>query len=133
MQSRLNGTIPLGECEGGTASSTRFTKDYLEDAVVLYKKFKFVIAFENSDIAGYFTEKLVLPYLSGAVPIYLGPKEVTNFFNSKSMINCGDFPTLTDCVDEVVRVSNDDEAYLKILAEAPITGDNFRRLFSWIF
>lgn len=133
MQARLNGTISLGECGGGSTSGTRFTKNYLEDAVDLYKTFKFVVAFENSDASGYVTEKLILSYLAGALPIYLGPKDVTNVFSSKSMINCGDFPSLADCVDEVVRVNNDNEAYLEILAEAPITGYNFRKLFSWIF
>jgi len=105
----------------------------MDEALDIYSSFKFVVAFENSKIAGYITEKLVLPYLAGAIPIYLGPSDVRNIFNSRSMINCDDFLTLVECVDEVIRVNNDDDAYIKMLTETVITGYNFRNIFSWIF
>eukprot|EP00947_MAST-08B_sp_MAST-8B-sp1_P004018 g4018.t1 len=45
---------------------------YLDEAVLLYSQYKFVIAFENHRVDGYVTEKIVNGFLAGAVPLYWG-------------------------------------------------------------
>ena len=45
---------------------------YLDESVVLYSKYKFVIAFENHMVDGYITEKIAGAFLAGAVPLFWG-------------------------------------------------------------
>lgn len=89
----------------------------------LFKNFKFVIAFENEAIKGYVSEKLVNPLLANSVPIYLGAPDVADHFNPKRMINVRDFPSFDACIDEVLRLDKDDEAYCAMLRE-PCFVDN---------
>lgn len=47
--------------------------------MVLYRRYKFVIAFENSCAEDYVTEKFFDPLLAGAVPIYFGAPNIDIF------------------------------------------------------
>ena len=112
----------------------RFAQTYLQDAIEMYRPFKFVIAFENSDDSFYITEKILLPYLAAAVPIYLGAEEVDSIFNPRSFINCGTMKSLQECVERVVEVDRYDDMYIEMLSQQPIeSGNKFRQLFSWLF
>ena len=42
----------------------------------LYRKYKFVIAFENAIEEDYVTEKFYDPLLAGSVPVYLGAPSI---------------------------------------------------------
>ena len=139
LKARLpNSTHALGKCGGGIDNlryfdEKRYSKKYLDDAVDMFRSYKFVIAFENSIASGYISEKLALAYLAGAIPIYFGTKEVENYFNMKSMIHCGSFLSMEECANFVVKVDDDDDLYLQILAEPAIeSGSKFDNLFSWM-
>jgi hypothetical protein len=68
--------------------------DYYDQAVLALIDFKFVIAFENdTDTAGYITEKVFLAGIAGAVPIYRGHDSCVDMLNPHRFINvsnCGD-------------------------------------------
>jgi hypothetical protein len=87
------------------------------DNISVYKKYKFVIAFENSSIKGYVTEKLIMPMLARSIPIYLGAEDVSDYFNPKSFINVNDFKNFEDCIQYVLKVDRDDYLYQSILSE----------------
>uniref|UniRef100_A0A6C0EM99 Fucosyltransferase C-terminal domain-containing protein n=1 Tax=viral metagenome TaxID=1070528 RepID=A0A6C0EM99_9ZZZZ len=89
----------------------------------IYQPYKFVIAFENHQITGYITEKLVMPMLSRAIPIYFGASDVGQYFNTKSFINVNDFPNFESCIQYVMKVDQDEDLYQSILAE-PYLHDN---------
>jgi hypothetical protein len=96
-----------------------------------YKPYKFVIAFENQEIEGYITEKLVCPMIARAIPIYLGGSDVTTYFNAKSFINVNDFTSFERCIEYIIRVDNNDVLYKSIMNE-PYFKDNIidKNLFS---
>ena len=50
------------------------------------KEYKFSIVMENNIEPDYFTEKLIDCFLTGTVPIYLGPKQVENYFDPNGII-----------------------------------------------
>lgn len=50
------------------------------------QNYKFVMCFENSNLPGYITEKLLNAYLSGAIPIYWGTSEVLSWLNPKAFL-----------------------------------------------
>lgn len=83
LQPRGHSLTALGACQGEgvpprhntqTAASRHGSGGrYLAEAMALYRGFDFVVAFENAITSGYVTEKLLLPLLAGALPLYLGP------------------------------------------------------------
>jgi hypothetical protein len=110
----------LGACNGHLSNRPKFasaTDDpmaallardnvaFSHSAVEQYKSFKFVIAFENTFVPGYMTEKLTNAYFAHAVPIYMGAPDVHDFFRRESMINCHDFASLEECA----QVGNNDK------------------------
>jgi len=83
----------------------------------IYKPYKFVIAFENTQLLGYITEKLVYPMIARSIPIYLGAPDVGQHFNTRSFINVRDFPDFKTCIEYVLEIDNNDELYNSIMAE----------------
>ncbi|GMF38441.1 unnamed protein product [Phytophthora fragariaefolia] len=129
----------LGVCAGSSRlpdssySTSRYSDWYNDDAVANFERYKFVIAFENSGVSGYVTEKLVNPFLAGSIPIYLGNSTtVSQLFNPKSFIDCGHFSKLRDCAKYVVKVHQSPELYAQMLHETPIRDVTaFNEAFSW--
>lgn len=80
-------------------------------------QFKFVLAFEDQAITGYISEQMVKPLLAGTVPVYFGAPDVNEHFNPKRFINVQDFKDFEACIDELIRLDGDDEAYRAILRE----------------
>ena len=88
-------------------------------------KFKFNIAFENSDAPGYITEKLMDCYLAGVVPIYWGSLSDLTPFPKESMICAADYADISALIQRVKEVDNDDELYLSIVRANPLLQGEF--------
>jgi hypothetical protein len=84
-------------------------------------KYKFNIAFENSMVPGYTTEKLHQPLAASTIPIYWGNPRVEDDFNKEAFVYVNDYATLDQAVAEIIRLDNDDEAYLKKLLQPSFT------------
>jgi hypothetical protein len=83
----------------------------------IYKPYKFVIAFENTQLLGYITEKLVYPMIARSIPIYLGAPDVGEHFNTRSFVNVSDFEDFKTCIDYVLEIDRDRDLYNRIMAE----------------
>jgi hypothetical protein len=66
-------------------------KGRCEDKVASVAQYKFYFAFENSVFPGYVTEKIIDGMIAGAVPIYLGAPDITNFIPSDCFIDMRQF------------------------------------------
>ena len=108
-----NRVTNLGRCYNDNYLPNKNWKSNLD----IYKPFKFVIAFENKEIEGYVTEKLIMPMMARAIPIYLGAPDVSKYFNPKSFISVHDFPNFDACIAYVLRVDSDNDLYVKFLNE----------------
>lgn len=87
-------------------------------------KYKFTIAFENLDIPGMTTEKLLNPFEAYSVPIYWGNPEVAREFNTKAFINCNDYDNnFNKIIERIIKLDNDPEQYLQMLREKPFRDD----------
>ena len=75
------------------------------------KKYKFCIAFENTKIPGYTTEKILESYKSNCIPIYYGSNTVTDDFNPETFINANNFETEKELIDYIKKVDTDDNLY----------------------
>jgi hypothetical protein len=89
----------------------------VDDKLKFQSKYKFSIAFENSEHPGYTTEKLVHPKLVDSIPIYWGNPVVDKDWNTKSFINAYNFTNILDLVDFIKEVDNNDDLWYKMLIE----------------
>lgn len=76
---------------------------------------KFNIAFENTSHPGYCTEKIVEAFAAGTVPIYWGDPEIGSIFNKDAFVNVQDYPSFEKVIEEIIRIDNDDDLYLRML------------------
>jgi hypothetical protein len=87
------------------------------------KRYKFTIAFENSEYPGYTTEKLIQPMLADSLPIYWGNELVDLDFNTKSFLNYYDYATEAELIERIIELDNNDDLYLEYLSQ-PFYHDN---------
>jgi len=87
------------------------------DKLAFQAKHKFVIAFENCSYPGYLTEKFAQAAQAQAVPIYWGDPTIGELLNPKAFINCHDFATLEEAVEQIKKIDQDDALYRQMLAE----------------
>ncbi len=126
----------LGKCKRNLNIIDKNERDknfFLDKAIDNYKKYKFVISFENKIEDGYITEKIILPLLAGCIPIYLGPKEVEEQFNKNCFISVNDFESFEDCISYVLYVDNNDELYNKYINSPIISESNLKIYADWYY
>lgn len=86
----------------------------MADNVDAYKKYKFVIAIENSNCKDYVTEKLVKAVESGSIPIVAGREgrpDYRRFMPEHSYINIYDYKTMKELADDLKRIASDKTLY----------------------
>ncbi|CAF4491744.1 unnamed protein product, partial [Rotaria sp. Silwood2] len=79
-----------------------------------YKKYKFVIAIENSNCLDYVTEKLVLAVRSGSIPIVAGSNgrsDYRRYMPEHSFINIFDYLSIKDLANDLKRIGNNKTLY----------------------
>ena len=89
----------------------------VENKLEFQKQYKFSLAFENSIMDGYITEKIVQAWAAGTIPIYYGQNNVELDFNENAYIDVSKFSTLDDCIDYILWLDDNFEEYLKIVRE----------------
>lgn len=52
----------------------------------VYRHYRFCLVMENKNVAGYVTEKILLAFLGGCIPIYYGTTDVFHLFNRNAMV-----------------------------------------------
>lgn len=139
-----------------------FQNDTLDVVVEAFRKYKFAITFENSQVDYYITEKMFNAKLAGAIPIYFGTKKILSMVNADAFIFCDvniqhvnfdalvkkfndskypiqDYlkqaigPKFDSCIDAVRRVDTDDEAYLEMLRQPFLLNDSLWPFFDGKF
>ena len=82
-----------GRCDGGVKSADKAQqfqnsvrlKNWEENRHV-YKEFRFCLTMEHVRDPGYITEKILVAFWAGCIPIYYGTTEIFDVFNSKAFI-----------------------------------------------
>lgn len=86
------------------------------------RDYRFAMAFENSEYAGYVTEKLVDALVSDVVPIYWGGSRVSEEFNDKAFLDVGALGVERSL--ELVRELNSDfELYWSYYEQPVVAGE----------
>lgn len=96
----------------------------VKDKMEFAKKYRFTIAFENSTMSGYTTEKIFEAFAADTIPIYWGSPRIAEEFNPDAFINCHDFPDLKSVAAHVKEINEDQELYLKIITSPMVREDS---------
>ena len=86
----------------------------MTDNVGAYKKYKFVVAIENSNCQDYVTEKLVKAVTSGSIPIVAGRNgrpDYRRYMPDHSFINVFDYPSISALAADLKRIGSDKKLY----------------------
>lgn len=106
------------------AVAGRNSRNWWFDKIRLIGQYKFTIAFENSMLSGYTTEKLFDCFKAGTIPIYWGNPEVAKDVNPDAFINCNDYGNDFDAVIRKVKeIDENDESYMNMLCQMPMRED----------
>ena len=98
--------------------------DFRTDRINHEKQFKFSIACENSSHPGYCTEKILISFIAGTIPIYWGDPCVKELYNEKAFINVSDYSNLDDVVDVIKKIDTTPELYNEMICQ-PVFVDNW--------
>lgn len=93
------------------------------DKLAFQRDYKFTMTFENTGSRGYTTEKIMQAFASATIPVYWGNPDIAEEFNPKAFVNCHDFDSFEDVLEEIKRIDNDDAAFLSMVKE-PILADD---------
>lgn len=99
----------------------------VSDKLSFLSEYKFTIAFENSSIEGYTTEKMVDPMSVNSLPIYWGNPEVGKDFNDSSFIrleNSSD-EEIKRVAEKIAYLDQNDAEYLKLMEKPWLTSNQF--------
>ena len=84
----------------------------VKDKLSFISRYKFNIAFENSDYPGYTTEKIAEPFLTHTIPIYWGDPLVERDFTPQSFIRLESEDDIERVIEVIISLDKDDSAYL---------------------
>ncbi|MBP3469478.1 MAG: hypothetical protein J6K26_08175 [Lachnospiraceae bacterium] len=96
----------------------------VKDKIAFAKNYRFTIAFENSTMSGYTTEKIFEAFAAETIPIYWGSPRIAEEFNPEAFINCHDFPDLPSVVEKIKEINENDDLYLKMIKAPMICEDS---------
>jgi len=83
-----------------------------QQKICIISKFKFYLAFENTIIDDYVTEKFYGPFMTNTIPVYRGAKNIYEFAPGKhSFINAHDFATPKDLANYLLYLDGNQTAY----------------------
>ena len=97
----------------------------VENKLEFLNRYKFNIAFENSKVDGYTTEKIFDALSAKTVPIYWGNLHVSLDVNPESFINVSDFSSLDEAIEFIKRVDSDDNLYNSFIEANPLKDNMF--------
>ena len=108
--------------DGSHFSEKSFNSRWIWSKLEFLQNYKFGIAFENSAMPGWTTEKLIHPMMAKNIPIYWGNPDVAEYFNPKSFINCADYgDDFSAVIQRILELDQDEEQYLDMLSQCPLS------------
>ena len=123
----MNNMAPIG---ANDPKKSRMAKNWVSQKINFLRSYKFTIAFENADIPGWTTEKLIHPMLANSIPIYFGNDFVSSEFNTKSFINYHDFKSIEDFIKHIKNIDTNEKLWEKYLKQPWFKSNRPNKYFS---
>lgn len=97
----------------------------VRDKIDFLNQYKFNIAFENSRVDGYTTEKIFDALAARTIPIYWGNRDITNEVNKQSFIDICDFDSIAEAIEYIKFVDSNDDLYNEYITADPLLNNKF--------
>lgn len=106
----------------------------VKDKIGFIADYKFNIAFENSAVEGYTTEKIIEPLYARTIPIYWGNPSVNQEIDPRTFINLQDFDSVDQCIEHIIKVDSNPELYAEYFRHQAIvdTEDTYSKLEAFL-
>lgn len=94
---------------------------------VFLEKSKFTISGDSIEYPGFFTEKIIDPFMSHSIPIYFGNPRINEEINEKAFVWCksASDEDVRAAIEQVIYLDNHDDAYIKMLMEYPLLSEDY--------
>jgi len=125
--STLGEVHAAGKCNGTTENFRQVNFD--PDPSTAYEGYRFALAMENTNQAGYVTEKIVHAFIGGAIPIYWGTWDVFNLFNRDAFIYF-DPENPNEALDRVKYLESNLTAYMEMRRNPILAPGALHKYFS---
>lgn len=102
---------------------------YIKDKIKFLSSYKFSIAMENTEGNGYLSEKIIHSFKSGTIPIYYGDYMADEFINPKSFILIRGKNDMSEKIEYIKKIDNNDELYEKMLRENVFIDNYYKKKF----
>lgn len=103
----------------------------VDDKLLFLKDYKFTLSIENSSVQGYTTEKIFHPFLAQSLPLYWGNPNISSDYHPNSFVNLMEFASVEEAVGEIIRLDQDDNAYLeKVMSPFWPYGNSFEEFYN---
>ena len=97
--------VPNGKCSVNSENISHvdmeslynITRNYMDNWKI-FENYKYCLVMENAKVDEYITEKLLLAFLGGCLPIYWGTEEVFDIFNKRAFLYYEPGVTVNDIV-----------------------------------
>ena len=99
----------------------------------LFSEYRFCLCMENINSEGYVTEKIVMAFLGGCIPVYYGSQNVFDVFNKNAFIYYN-VENPEPALQQVVYLESNQTAYEEMLTSQPILAngeETIREYFSY--
>lgn len=101
-----------------------------EDNRHLYQDFRFCLTMEHTNTPGYITEKILVAFWAGCLPIYWGPKdEIMNMFHPESFI-FWDVDDPLPALERILYLETNRSAYEQAVSSSILAPGALERYFS---
>ncbi len=97
----------------------------IDNKIEFLSHYKFNIAFENSSVKGYTTEKIMESMSAGSIPIYWGNPLVGRDFNERSFVNVHAYASMKEVVEYIIHLDSSDEDYLAMMRQPWLPEQNY--------
>tara|TARA_B100001094_G_C18134611_1_gene774288 strand:+ start:385 stop:1428 length:1044 start_codon:yes stop_codon:yes gene_type:complete len=105
-----NGSLcrSLGKCDGGYPQNNFPVagNHSSQELAAELSKYRYMWCAENADVEGYITEKIMLAYNSGCIPVYWGTIDIKKYFNPASFIYVNDFASIQACAEYIFSLKH---------------------------
>lgn len=85
----------------------------VKDKLALLRQYKFVICYENCQTPGYVSEKIFDAFCAGAVPVYYGAPDITQYIPENCYINARNFKTPAELYNYLMGISSNEYTQLR--------------------
>lgn len=127
--SRIGPVHQGGKCKGLKKSTNKtIVKTQVSlrngwDDVNVYREYRFCLVMEHGNVDGYITEKILMVFAGGCLPIYYGTTQVWNVFNKKAFIYY-DIENPFPALNRVAYLERNPSAYATMMGQPILANGN---------